>query len=344
MSARRRRLPGPRALARPVVAAAAALATLLQAPAALAVDLSDAFALREGAEISPALELGFSGALALALLPDVTHGIGARLRASVTYLDDDKFGALEVINADYHSVYRAARDRYEDAGMPTLSLFDLVAQLRVTRGFHLIYGAAVARSGALTHVSTAGLSFRFGVVLPLYGQRAATMRDYHRAYFQLELLPLVGSLLSNLRDDPTADHERPAAQVQGEVAVTGRVETIVGTLSAGARLSASYVHQRSLYVELRSRWVTPTFWRRIALVLQTQVIFPLRPVRGFMSEDAQLLYWEPNATLSLGMVVYLGRPPAVRQEILDRYRERRERRLERVQQHQRQRRLRPRLR
>lgn len=336
----RRGLEGRLPPATPALVALAALAALLPARAALALDLSDAFALRAGAEISPALESGFSGALALAALPDVTHGIGARLRASVSYLDDDKFAVLEVINADYHSVYRASRDRYEDAGMPTLSLFDLVAQLRVTRGLHLIYGAAVTRSGALTHATTAGLSFRFGAVLPLYGQRAATMRDYHRAYVQLEMLPLVGSLLSVIREDPSAPQERPAAQVQGEVAVTARVETLVGTLSTGARLSASYVHQRSFYVELRSRWVTPTFWRRVALVLQTQVLFPLRPVRGFVSEDAQLLFWEPNATLSLGMVVYLGRPPSVRQEILDRYHERRERRHERLQQ----RRVRPRLR
>jgi hypothetical protein len=321
---------------------AVALAALVEARAALAVDLSDAFGVREDAEISPAIELGFSGALALAQLPDATHGIGARLRAGVSYVDDDKFAVLDVINADYHSVYRAARDHYEDGGMPTLSLFDLVAQLRVTGGLHLIYGAAVARSGALTHASTAGLNVRLGVALPIFGQRAATMRDYHRSHFQLELLPLVGSLLSNLRETPESVHERPTAQVQGEVAVTGRFETIIGTMSTGARLSASYVHQHSLYVELRTRWVTPTFWRRVALVLQTQVLFPLRPMRGFLSEDAQLLYWEPSVTLSLGMVAYLGRPPSVRQEILDRYRARRDRRRERL--HQRQRRLRPQLR
>jgi hypothetical protein len=340
MSPRLADLRGLPVRARIALLALAALATTIPARAGLALDLSDAFALRDGAEITPALELGFSGALSLSLLPGETHGIGARLRASTSYVDDDKFAVFEVISADYHSVYRASRDHYEDGGMPTFSLFDLAVQLRATRGLHLIYGAAVARSGALTHATTAGLDFCLGAALPIYGQRAATMRDYHRAYFQLEVLPLVGSFLSNVREDPATDQEHPTVQVQGEVAVTGRVETVVGTLSAGARLSGSYVHQRSLYVELRSRWVTPTFWRRVALVLQTQVLLPLRPVRGFLSEDAQLLYWEPNVTLSLGVVVCLGRPPSVRQEILDRYHERRDRRRERF----RQRRLQPRLR
>ena len=322
------------------LAALATLAVLGPASPALGLDLSDVFAVREGAEITPTLEVGFSGALSLALLPEVTHGIGARLRVATSYADDDKLGSLEILSTDYHSVFRAERGRYDDGGMPALSLFDLTAQLRVTRALHVIYGASLARTGVLTHASTAGLGFRLGVVLPIYGQRAPTMRAYHRSYLQLELLPLVGSFLTALREEGFGDRNQVTVQVQGEAAVTGRTESVVGTLSTSARLSASYVHQHSLYLELRSRWVTPTFWRRLAVFLQTQLVFPLRPMKGYLSEDAQLLYYDPNVTLSLGFVVYLGDPPSVRPEILQRYREGRARRRERYRQW----RARPRLR
>jgi hypothetical protein len=213
--------------------------------------------------------------------------------------------------------------------MPTVALFSVTSQMRVTPRFHLMYGAALTRSGVLTHAASGGLAFNLGTALPLAFRRAATMREYRRAHLQLEVLPLVGSLLTTLMEEGFYDREHPRVQVQGEVALTGRVETFLGTVSADARLSASYVHQRSMYLRVTVLLVSPTFWRRVGLTVQSQVVLPLRPMLGHVSENAQTLLHEPNVALSLGFLVYLDNAPQLLPEHAERYRDVHERRVQR---------------
>jgi len=231
-------------------------------------------------------------------------------------------------------VYRALRGRYDAGSLPGYTLFDVSSQLRLRRDIHLLYGLGLARSGPLTHTAGAGLSFRLGVALPFFGRQAQTMREYRRSYLQIETLPLVGSLLSTLAEEGFYDQEPPTVQVQAEAALVGRLETILGTYSAETRLSASYVHQHSMYLRIRLRWVGHTFWRRFAGVIQAQYVIPLRPFRTDLSEEGQLLLYEPHFTLSIGLILYLGNPPTVadghsreeRRELIDERREQRRQR------------------
>ena len=341
-------------MARVLGGAIAALTLLTTASPCLGQDLEAAFAVRDDASTIITLGLGFSSLLSLSRTPDESHGLGGRLRGAVSYVDDDKMATFEIAAIDYHTIYRPERDRYEAGSLPTVALFSLTSQLRVTERFHLLYGAALGRSGTFTHAASGGLAFNLGTALPLLFRGASTMREYRRAHLQIEVLPLVGSLLTNLLEEGFYDTEHPTVQVQGEVALTGRVETSLGTITAETRLSASYVHQRSMYLRIAMQWVGPTFWRRVAISAQSRVILPLRPMRRHISENAQLIFYEPNVALSLGIVVYLDAVPAAtpndsarRQRLRDqrqeRRQERRERRAQRIERY-RQRTTRPRLR
>lgn len=289
-------------------------------------DATAAFAVRDDADIVTSLGVAFGSLLSLDRLPDEAHGLGGSLRGSVRYVDDDKMALFEIASVDYYTIFRPERSRYEGGSMPTVALFSLSSQLRLTSQLHLLYGAALSRSGPLTHASSGGLAFNLGTAFPLLSRRDETMRDYRRAYLQVEMQPLVGSLLTNLLEEGFHDEEHPVVQVQGEVALSGRVETFLGSVSGDARLSASYVHQHSMLVRLMLRWVSPTFWRRVAVTIRTQLMVPLRPLRRQISENAQLILYEPNVSLSVGLNVYLDQIPSVAPEHTARRQQFRERR------------------
>jgi hypothetical protein len=300
----------------------------------MAQDIEAAFAARDDADMVASLGVAFSSLLSLTRVPDEAHGLGGSLRGAMSYVDDDKMALFEVASIDYHTIFRAERDRYESGSMPTVALFSLSSQLRLTNQLHLLYGAALSRSGPLTHASTGGLAFHLGTAFPLLSRSDETMRHYRRAYLQVEMLPLVGSLLTNLLEEGFHDEEHPVVQVQGEVALTGRVETFLGSISAEARLSASYVHQRSMLIRTMLQWTGPTFWRRVAITMRAQMMVPLRPFRRQVSENAQLILYEPHSTLSVGLLIYLDQVPSVAPEHAARRRQLRERHQTRRQERQ----------
>lgn len=307
-------------------AALVALALSFFATPCLGQDVAAAFALRDDADRVSSLGVAFGSLLSLDRVPDEAHGLGGSLRGAVSYVDDDKMALFEIASIDYYTIFLAERSRYESGSMPTVALFSLSSQLRLTRQLHLLYGAALSRSGPLTHASSGGLAFHLGTAFPLLGRRDETMRDYRRAYLQVEMLPLVGSLLTNLLEEGFHDEEHPVVQVQGEVALSGRVETFLGSVSGEMRLSASYVHQHSMLVRFMLGWVTPTFWRRVAITMRAQLMVPLRPLRRQISENAQLILYEPHATLSAGLIIYLDQIPSVAPEHAARRQRFRERR------------------
>lgn len=285
--------------------AAVALALLALARPAAAWDWRQAFDVRDGAVI-PAIEVAASAVLPLETLPSEAHGFGGRLQGRVNYVDDVKFARLEILTADFHLVYRPDRLRYDAGAFPTLTLFGLSSQLRLTEGAHLLYGASLLRAGAMAHSSSAGLSFRLGVALPLIGRDAPTMGQYRRSFLQVETLPLVGSFLTNLGESGFFDHEIPSVQLQGEVALVGRLRTIIGTFDAETRLSASYMRQHSMFLRIRLRWTGHIFWRRFAGMVISEYTIPLRPLWGQESEDARRLLYNHHFSLSIGLTVYLG--------------------------------------
>jgi hypothetical protein len=270
------------------------------------------FAIRDDGETTVTLELGASTLLPLATLPDDVHGFGGRLRGEVHYIDDDKFVTLEIATADFFSVYRSQRDRYDVGSFPSLALFDLVAQMRLTPSAHLIYGIGLMRSGAMTHAASAGLAYRLGFALPFFGRDAETMHEYRRSYLQIETLPLVGSFLTNVLEEGFYDNEHPIVQVQGEVALTGRMLSRIGTFEAETRLSASYVGQRSMMLRIGLRFVGHAFARRrLAGLVQSQYLVPLRPLRSHTSDDGERLVYDHHLSLTIGIVFFLDGPAPV---------------------------------
>ena len=269
------------------------------------------FAMQDDAELNTSIELLATTVLPSGTTPDVVHGFGGRLRGGLRYVDDDKMALFEVADVTFHMVYRQERERYDAGSLPSMDFFSLSSQYRLQRDTHLLYGAALLTSGAFAHAATGGLAYRLGIALPIIGRDAATMRQYRRMYLQVETLPLVGSLLADLQEEGFHDQERLSSQIGAEVALTGRLETAVGVFSGEARLSASYVHQQSMYLLFGFRWVGQTFWRRFAGVLQTQVLLPLRPRRSQLSEEAQALLYDHHFNLSFGMLIYLGDAPSV---------------------------------
>jgi hypothetical protein len=263
--------------------------------------------------------------------------VGGRFGGIVTATDDFKFARLVVAMADYHMVWRDVRRRYDAGAFPSVDLFDVTVQLRATPQAHLIYGFGLARAGAANHASSAGLAFRLGFALPFVGRRAATMRDYRRAYLQIEGLPLVGSLLTNHHEEGYFDFEQPAVQLQGEVALAGRLRTTFGLFDAEARLSASYHRQHSMFLSVGLRWTSHVFAGRLAGTFHSQYLVPLRPFFGDESSDVRRLAHRHHLSLALGMLIYLTVPRiraedtrAHRRRTIDEYfevarRERRER-------------------
>lgn len=297
-----------------LAAFAAASALLISASTAHAWDWSTPFAVRDDADIATSLTIGASTVLPMWTLPTEVNGFGGRLNAAVSYTDDDKLVLFEIADVDFHMIYRSQRGRFDAGSFPTLRLFSFDAQLRLTPSLHLLYGAALLRSGAMVHASQAALGYHLGVALPLIGRDAETMRGYRRGFLQIEVVPLAGAFLGNLLEEGFFENEHPVLQVHGEVGLAGRLRTVVGTFSSSTRLSMSYVDQHSMYFQVAVQWVSHTFWRRLAGVVASEYTLPLRPLRRHISNEAERLLYRQHISVTTALRIYLGDPPRVRPE------------------------------
>jgi hypothetical protein len=257
------------------------------------------------ADLTPYIEIMAQALLPAARPPREVHALGGAIRGGLTYIDDHKFVRLEVARASMRVTFRQERQRYIFESLPTLNVFGFAAQTRLRPRLHVLYGAAVMRAGTEVHGATSSLCFHAGWALPLVGQSARNMRHYRGRFLQIETVPLAGGLLTDLRAEGFYDHERPVVQVYGEVALRGGWDLLWGHGEAVLRLSASYLHQHSMYLMTHWRWVGPAWLGRIAPVVHVGYVVPLRPLRTHLAEQDQLILYDHHFEMSLGIRLLL---------------------------------------
>lgn len=280
-----------------------AAALLLLPSQALAWD--GPWAIRRDAEVSPEIRLTLGTVLPAATSPAEVNALSFGLSGGTGYVDDDKSARLVVASVAGYSVWRDQRERYEPSSNATIGLFDLEVQLRLPARprLHVLYGAALLRSGARAHARAAGLGLHLGLALPLLGE-GSSMRAYRRGFLQVEARPVVLSLLDFLDLEGSTDREIPQVGVGGEVALVGGLRTRGGVLAGDLRFTSSYVHG-SFYLLAALQYEGPVLFWRIAPTATVRYTWPGRPLRRHLSEAAQRLVYGHHVAVTVGLSLRL---------------------------------------